>query len=56
MRNGLKDIMLNKISEFYQLQNDYYMDKKNDEDITKVATQPFWQSMRLNKKRLQEKR
>ena len=55
MENELKDKMLKKAVEFSRVQNEYYTDKMNDEDITEIATQPFWQSMRLNKRRLQEK-
>lgn len=36
---------------FYQ---DYYQDKCDEEALTKVATQAYWQSLRLNKKRLDE--
>lgn len=53
--NELRDKMQKKVVEFSQIQNEYYTDKRNDEDITGIATQPFWQSMRLNKRRLQEK-
>jgi len=47
--------MKNKALEFNDFQNSYYRDEKNDEDATSMTTQPFWQSMKLSKRRMQEK-
>ncbi len=40
---------------FYNQQRNYYMDNMQDETLMEATTQPFWQSMRLSKRRLQEK-
>lgn len=46
--------MKQKALDFPTFQNEYYSGKKNDEDATKIATQPFWQSMRLSKRRMEK--
>ena len=46
---------INMVSGFFDFQNDYYSNKKNDEDLTYVTTQPCWQSMKLVKDRLNNK-
>ena len=46
--------MKNKALQFNDFQNAYYRDEKNDEDVTMMTTQPFWQSMKLSKRRMQE--
>ena len=46
--------MMKKALDFPAFQNEYYSGKKNDEDATMIATQPFWQSMRLSKRRMQK--
>lgn len=35
--------------------NDYYSDKKTDQDLMNITTQPFWYSMTLSKRRLESK-
>lgn len=50
-----KQKMLSKASAFLDIQNQYFADKKSDAYMTQITTQPFWQSMRLSKMRLQEK-
>ncbi|MBQ7774980.1 MAG: hypothetical protein IJ379_03580 [Lachnospiraceae bacterium] len=40
---------------FFNLQRKYFMNDIQDEELIEVTTQPFWQSMRLSKRRLQEK-
>ena len=50
-----KQKMLSKASAFLHIQNQYFSDKKTDDDMTRITTQPFWQSMRLSKMRLREK-
>ena len=47
--------MQDKAAAFLDIQNQYFCDKKTDADMTEYTTQPFWQSMYLSKKRLQEK-
>ena len=44
-----------KASTFLTIQNQYFSGEKTAADITEYATQPFWQSIYLSKKRLQEK-
>lgn len=46
--------MKQKSYDFGCIYQDYYQDKCDEEVLTKVATQPYWQSLRLNKKRLDE--
>lgn len=46
--------MREKALEFNDFQNKYYRDEKNDEDATWMTTQPFWQSMKLSKRRMQQ--
>ncbi len=41
-----------KAYSFLQLQRDYYMNKADDMMLMEQTTQPFWQSMRLGKRRL----
>ena len=43
------------VYHFYGYQQKYYRNEINDEQLTDVTTQPFWQSMRLSKRRLAEK-
>ena len=40
---------------FFSWQREYYTGKKDDDELVKMTTQPFWQSMRISKKRLDEK-
>lgn len=54
LNNETLDRMKNKALEFNDFQNSYYRDEKNDEDATEMVTQPFWQSMKLSKRRMQE--
>lgn len=46
--------MQNKALKFNDFQNAYYKDEVNDEDATNMTTQPFWQSMRLSKRKMQD--
>ena len=48
---GIKSI----VNRFYEYQQRYYRNEMNDEQLTGITTQPFWQSMRLSKRRLAEK-
>ena len=50
-----RGIMQDKANAFLDIQNQYFKDQKSDADMTEYTTQPFWQSMYLSKKRLQEK-
>lgn len=50
-----KKAMLSKASSFLDAQNQYFSNQLNDEEMTEITTQPFWQSMHLSKKRLFEK-
>ncbi len=57
--SGQEDTIRNmkqKVFDFGCFYKDYYQDKRDDEDITKVATQPYWQSLRLNKRKLEQNR
>ena len=51
----IKKEMLFKASSYLDIQNQYFADNATDADMTKITTQPFWQSERLSKRRLQEK-
>ncbi len=44
-----------KAYAFMKFQREYYTDKADDEDLMERTTQPFWQSMRLSKRRLASK-
>ncbi len=50
-----KKEMLAKASSFLNVQNQYFNNQINDSEITEITTQPFWQSLHLSKKRLNEK-
>ena len=41
--------------EFKDVYSEYYRNKKSDVQLLEYTTQPFWQSMRLSKRRLHEK-
>lgn len=43
------------VNRFYEQQRRYYNNQIDDEQLTEITTQPFWQSMRLSKRRLEEK-
>lgn len=47
--------MNNKFQEFLQFQRKYYNNGADDTGLMWHTTQPFWQSMRLSKRRLTEK-
>lgn len=48
--------MLGREAEhFFEIQRKYYNDELDDKELANEVTQPFWQSMRLTKKRLQSK-
>lgn len=47
--------MLAKATSFLNTQNQYFSGQITDARMTEITTQPFWQSMRLSKKRLEEK-
>lgn len=55
LKHKTKQKMLSKASAFLHIQNQYFSDKKTDADMTRITTQPFWQSIRLSKMRLCEK-
>lgn len=55
LRYKTKQAMLAKASSFLSIQNLYFSNQKSDAEMTEITTQPFWQSMRLSKKRLDEK-
>ena len=44
-----------KAYDFMQFQRDYYADKADDTMLMTRTTQPFWQSLRLSKRRLASK-
>lgn len=44
-----------KAYEFTKFQRAYHTDKATDQDLMERTTQPFWQSMRLSKQRLDAK-
>ena len=48
------DEMRRKAIAYSQFQSDFYMNRKSEEDLTQMATQPFWQSVRLTKRRMQK--
>ena len=47
--------MDNKAYGFMEFQKDYYSNKADDIKLMEKTTQPFWQSMRLSKRRLTSK-
>ncbi len=51
----IKREMFNMVQEFPEYYSGYFNKKDQEEKITKVVTQPFWQSMRLSKNRLEKK-
>ena len=55
MKSETKQKMLSKATAFLNIQNQYFAGKISDAEMTEITTQPFWQSMRLSKKRLDEK-
>ena len=55
LRYKTKKAMLAKASSFLNIQNLYFNNRKSDAEMAEITTQPFWQSMRLSKKRLEEK-
>lgn len=52
---SIKNEMDNKSHEFLQFQKKYYTHQADDTALMEHTTQPFWQSMRLSKRRLTEK-
>lgn len=51
----VKNDMSNMVRKFPEYYSGYFNRRKNDEKLIQVVTQPFWQSMRLSKKRLDTK-
>lgn len=44
-----------KIEHFCEIQKKYYNDEIDDKELANEVTQPFWQSMRLTKRRIKAK-
>lgn len=40
------------MSDFWEVQNAYYAGKMGDEELIESVTQPFYQSMKLTKRRM----
>ena len=55
LQTGMQQETRTIANHFYNCQRKYYRNEMNDEQLTEVTTQPFWQSMRLSKRRLTEK-
>ncbi len=51
----IKRDMSDMVSAFPDYYGSYFNDKEDDTKLMQVVTQPFWQSMRLSKKRLDSK-
>ncbi len=51
IRQGMQAVA----NQFYRLQQGYYKNDLQDQELIESTTQPFWQSMRLSKRRLQAK-
>ncbi len=51
----IKSDMSDMVNEFPDYYSSYFNDKEDDIQLMQVVTQPFWQSMRLSKKRLDSK-
>lgn len=47
--------MYGKTLSFLDFWNAYFKGEAGDKDLAQMTTQPFWQSMRLSKKRLEDK-
>lgn len=47
--------MHQKLKGFTQVRNAFFMGNADERELMEQTTQPFWQSMRLSRKRLQEK-
>lgn len=46
-----KHTISDKTTGFWRLYGNYFKTKSNDTDLLHLTTQPFWQSMRLSKRR-----
>ena len=55
MEANIKKKMQNISARFLEIYKQYFKGNSNDKELSDVATQPFWQSMRLSKRRLDEK-
>lgn len=49
------DKMKHKAKEFCRFYESYFSNEQQDEKLAQIATQPFYESMRVSKKRLQDK-
>ncbi len=47
--------MQKAVNRFYVIQKEYYNGEIDDKELTNSVTQPFWQSMRLSKRRIASK-
>lgn len=54
-RDVMRQEMADLSWDFLSFYGEYYNGKGDDEELLEMATQPFWQSMRLSKKRLDSK-
>ena len=52
--NVVKKDMVNMSVEFPKLHQEYFADNCKEDALLELTTQPFWQSMRLSKKRLKD--
>lgn len=50
-----KQEMRKEVARFYETQKKYYNDELGDKELANEVTQPYWQSMRLMKRRLTSK-
>lgn len=50
-----KQELRKEVKHFYETQKKYYNDELDDKELANEVTQPFWQSMRLMKRRLKSK-
>ena len=50
-----KQELRKEVKQFYEIQKKYYNDELDDKALANEVTQPFWQSMRLMKRRLKSK-
>ena len=44
--------MQTKAARFLEFQRSYYLGEGEDKELARMVTQPYWQSMRLSKRRL----